>query len=96
MIGPSTMTSGVYRAALLYVWAGLTAATVLSFWLGTDHGISSAAVRNIVLLIVAFIKVRFVGLYFMELKSAPWALRGLFELYCVAVCLTLVNLYLFS
>ena len=95
MIGLSAM-AGVYRGAFLYVWAGLMAATVLSFWLGTDHGISSAIARNVVLFVVAFIKVRFVGLYFMELKDAPWWLRGLFELYCIAVCLILIGFYLYS
>lgn len=95
MIGPSAMV-GVYRGAFLYVWAGLMAATVLSFWLGTDHGISSVVARNIALFVVAFIKVRFIGLYFMELKGAPWRLRALFELYCVAVCLTLIGFYLYS
>lgn len=79
-------TASIYRGAVLYVWVGLVAATLLSFWLGNDHGISSDPARNSLLLVVAFLKVRFIGLYFMELKDAPWALRGIFEFYCVALC----------
>jgi hypothetical protein len=87
-------TTGLYRGPFLFVWFGLMAATVLSFWLGTDHGISSQVARNVVLLVVAFFKVRFVGLYFMELKDAPWALRGIFEFYCLGVCIALIGFFL--
>jgi hypothetical protein len=88
---PAEASAYIYRGPFLYVWVGLMAATMLSFWLGTDHGISSDAARNALLLAVAFLKVRFVGLYFMELKDAPWALRGMFEFYCVAVCSVLIG-----
>ncbi|MGV0735049.1 cytochrome C oxidase subunit IV family protein [Mycobacterium syngnathidarum] len=80
--------------AILYAWAGLTAATLLSFWLGSDQGISSAAMRNAVLLVVAFIKIHFIGRYFMDLKTAPAWLRRLFDWHCVALCLLLVNVYI--
>ena len=46
-------------------WSGL-----VSIWLGTDHGIESATTRNVVLLIVAFIEVRYIGLYFMDLSGS--------------------------
>lgn len=81
-------------SAVLYAWAGLTAATLLSFWLGTDHGVSSAALRNAALLLVAFMKVHFIGRYFMDLKTAPAWLRRLFDWHCMALCLLLINIYL--
>lgn len=96
MSTPASAPASIYRGAFLYVWAGLMAATMLSFWLGTDHGITSDSARNVLLLAVAFVKVRFVGLYFMELKDAPWALRGIFEFYCAGVCFALIGWYLFG
>ena len=82
------------RARFTAVWFVLIAATLLSFWLGTDHGLDSATARTVLILVVAFIKVRFVGLYFMELRDAPLVLRGLFESYCLVVCGFLIGLYL--
>lgn len=84
------------RARFTVVWVLLVAATLLSFWLGTDHGLSSAQSRTILILVVAFVKVRLVGLYFMELRTAPGALRALFEAYCAAACVTLLSFYLLA
>jgi hypothetical protein len=78
------------------VWALLTAATCLSWWLGagghpahvTETGVSVAV------LVVAFVKIRLVGLYFMELKDAPLALRAIFEGYVVVVGGLVLGMYL--
>lgn len=78
------------------VWLVLIAATLLSFRLGTDHGLSSAEARALVILAVAFIKIRFIGLNFMELLAAPRVLRTLFETWCLAVCLLLMGFYLYA
>jgi len=64
------------------------------FWVGTDHGLSSGKARALLILAIAFIKVRFIGLYFMELRAAPLLLRALFETYCVFVCLVMMGAYL--
>lgn len=88
--------TGPARDRVTAVWALLVGATLLSFWLGTDHGLSSAEARTLVILVVAFVKVRFVGLYFMELRTAPVALRALFEGWCLAACLVLVGFYLLA
>ena len=47
------------------------------------------------ILVIAFVKIRFIGLYFMELRDAPPALRAVFEIYCATVLLTLSAMYLF-
>jgi heme/copper-type cytochrome/quinol oxidase subunit 4 len=91
----STMT-GLLRTRATPIWVLLVAATLLSFWLGTDHGLPTAEARTIVILVVAFVKIRFVGLYFMELRDAPIVLRSIFEGYCVVVCLGLIGFYLFA
>lgn len=77
------------------VWAFLVLATVVSWALGTDHGfVHSAREASLIVLVVAFVKVRFVGLYFMELKDAPLPLRVLIEAYCLAVCCLTLGFYL--
>jgi hypothetical protein len=53
------------------VWAVLVAATLVSWSLGGGHGAAVVA--------IAFWKVRLVGLYFMELRTAPVPLRVVFE-----------------
>ncbi|HZZ47284.1 MAG TPA: cytochrome C oxidase subunit IV family protein [Pseudonocardia sp.] len=85
-----------FPKAPLIVWVGLIIATLLSYWLGSDHGLSSAEARTLIIFVVAFVKVRFVGLYFMELRQAPVILRSLFEGWCVVVCLLLAGLYLWA
>jgi heme/copper-type cytochrome/quinol oxidase subunit 4 len=81
--------------ALVYVWAGLLMATVLSFWLGAEHAIGpTTPVWSVLVVFVAFVKVRFIGLYFMELRSAPRLLRAAYEAWCLAACVTLIAIYL--
>ena len=75
------------------VWAGLMIATLISWKVGSDHGIHPQ-LATIVVLLVAFLKVRFVGLYFMELREAPLPLRLIFEGYVVVVAAVLIALYL--
>jgi hypothetical protein len=70
---------------LAAVWALLVVATITSWSLG------GAAVA---VLALAFVKVRLVGLHFMELRSAPVPLRLLFEGWVVVVCSVLIGLYL--
>jgi hypothetical protein len=76
------------------VWFALIAATLVSWVLGTDHGLDDARVASTAILLVAFTKVRFVGLYFMELRDSPTALRLIFEGYCVVVFAAVLGTYL--
>jgi hypothetical protein len=87
------------RTRTTAVWSVLVTATVVSWWLGTDHGLSgtgSHSGASVVVLLVAFFKIRLVGLYFMDLRAAPLILRGLFEGYCATVCVVVLGLYLTS
>lgn len=81
------------KSRISLVWLVLIAATLISWKVGTDHGVH-AHLATVIVLLVAFIKVRFVGLYFMELREAPLPLRFIFEGYCVVVCTTLIIMYL--
>jgi caa(3)-type oxidase subunit IV len=77
---------------LASVWLVLVVATIISWRVGKDHGVDGTVATTIVL-IVAFFKVRLVGLHFMELSTAPRGLRLAFEAYCVIVCAALVGMY---
>jgi len=92
----SSNLGGLLRTPTTVVWLALIAATALSWLLGTNHGVPADRqdLTSVVILLVAFAKVRFIGLWFMELRAAPLVLRGLLELYCVAVCAMTVTLFL--
>jgi hypothetical protein len=78
------------------VWLLLVAATMTSWFLGTNHGLSTSgqSLVGAVILVVAVVKVRLVGTYFMELRNAPAVLRSLFNLYCIVLLGVLSGLYL--
>lgn len=86
------------RSPLTVVWLVLLGATGLSWLLGVDDRLGQGAreAATAVILAVAFLKVRLVGLYFMELRRAPQPLRAIFETYCLGLFLTLLGLYLFA
>jgi caa(3)-type oxidase subunit IV len=92
MPGPSAFTFVRSRAGVS--WLVLIVATLISYALGADHGTGSVMV--VVVLAIAAIKVRLVGLDFMELRSAPRPLRLAFEGYCVGLWALLSGLYLFA
>jgi hypothetical protein len=92
MSGPSAL--GFARSRAGVSWLVLIAATLVSYALGADHGIGSATV--VVVLGIAAIKIRLVGLDFMELRSAPLPLRALFEGYCLVLWAVLSGLYVFA
>jgi hypothetical protein len=70
----------------------LVVATIISWAVGGEHQTGSSVV--VVVLGIAMVKVRFVGLDFMELRRAPIPLRAAFEFYCVALFLVLTGMYL--
>lgn len=80
------------RTAL--IWVLLMAATAASLLLGAEDLVQSAKLASVLVLVIAFVKVRLVGLYFMELRDAPVALRLLFEVYCAVVGVTLIVMFL--
>ncbi|MFI5623286.1 cytochrome C oxidase subunit IV family protein [Nocardioides sp. NPDC051685] len=89
-----TLSSG-FRSSATVVWILLVLATVVSWALGTDHGfVEGAKSASLIVMVLAFVKVRFVGLYFMELKDAPLPLRILIEVYCLVVCCLTLGFYL--
>ncbi|MET7474358.1 cytochrome C oxidase subunit IV family protein [Streptomyces sp. NPDC005648] len=80
----------------MWVFPALVLATLSSWLLGIEGGPSggTSTVVGCAVVAIALIKVRLVGLHFMELRNAPTALRGAFEVYVVATGATLLALYL--
>jgi hypothetical protein len=82
------------RVRITAVWLLLVIATLVSWesaQAGGDHRLTTSAV-----LFIAFVKVRFIGLDFMELRGAPRPLRTIFELWLLIVCAALLVLYWMS
>ena len=76
----------------MWVFPVLVLATLSSWLLGIEGRASTPIGCAIVA--IALIKVRLVGLHFMELRNAPAALRGAFEVYVVVTGALLLALYL--
>lgn len=80
------------------VWFGLVLATLVSWALSSEHVFDSTGARaltTMAVLAVAMIKVRYVGLDFMELRHAPRALRLVLEIWLISVYALVVGLYIF-
>ncbi|WP_237111735.1 cytochrome C oxidase subunit IV family protein [Nocardioides sp. WS12] len=74
------------------VWMVLVAATVLTAVVGLEQHGGSAAI-GLLLLGIAFIKIRLVALHFMEIREAPLPLRLLVEAYVGVTFVVLVVIY---
>jgi hypothetical protein len=85
------MSLALFSARSTYVWLALVVVTVVSYTVGAEHGVGSTVA--VIVLALALVKVRFVGLDFMELRTAPQTLRGIFEAYCVILWAVLAGMY---
>jgi len=82
------------RNRISAVWLGLVLATLASWTLGVGHDLG-AKQAGVVILAIAFVKVRFIGRYFMELRDAPVPLLTLFEAWVTAVAAMTIGLFVF-
>ncbi len=86
--------ASILRSRISIVWAGLILATGLSWEFGHGMGFGDQFHHaTAAILIITFIKIRFVFLDFMELRTAPPPLRIAFEVWAVIACLTMIGLY---
>ena len=79
-------------SALVAVWGVLVAATLLSWWVGHDHGASRADLSASTLITIALAKVYLVGTHFMELRHADPRLLRAFQGYVALVAVALVGI----
>jgi hypothetical protein len=85
----------VIRTRASLAWLLLVALTLSSWVLGATQGLADEyPVASIAIVLTAIFKIRLVGLYFMELRDAPGALRWGFEGYCLALGILLCVMYL--
>jgi hypothetical protein len=56
--------------------------------------VTAVKAASVLVIVIAFVKVRFVGRYFMELRDAPTPLLAVFEGYCAVVCTILIVMFL--
>ncbi|BBZ74887.1 hypothetical protein MANY_02240 [Mycolicibacterium anyangense] len=77
---------------LTLVWVVLLALTFGSFAVGIEQGARFADVAAIAIIAIALVKVRLIGLHFMDVRDAPIALRAVFEGYVLVVFVALVAL----
>jgi len=87
------MPLALFNARSTYVWAALVAVTVVSYTVGAEHGLGSTVAVIVLALALVKVRIRFVGLDFMELRTAPQMLRGVFEAYCVILWAVLAGMY---
>jgi Prokaryotic Cytochrome C oxidase subunit IV len=82
------------RRALI-AWGVLVTATLVSWWWAGDHafGTNGALIGAMLILSIAFAKIRIIGQEFMELRTAPRALKIIFDLWVVGVWSMLIGLY---
>jgi hypothetical protein len=80
---------------LTLVWALLLALTFGSFVIGIEQGAAFASTGAVLIIGIALVKVRFIGVYFMDLRVAPTPLRMLFEGYVLVVFVALTGIDLF-
>lgn len=78
------------------VWFVLVAATLLSWELGHGVGFDDMRHASAAIIVIAFVKARFVILDFMEIRHAPLWIRVTGEVWCVAVCAAVVGLLLMA
>lgn len=78
------------------IWTALVVATLVSYELGHGVGFDDVHIAGAAILLVTFVKVRFVVLDFMEIRTAPRWMRGLFEAWIVGCAAMLIALFLFG
>jgi heme/copper-type cytochrome/quinol oxidase subunit 4 len=72
------------RERVTMVWPGLMVLTCVTTW-GLSKDVFSPAVAVVGIFVIAAVKVRFVMLDFMELRTAPIPVRVVFEAWPVLV-----------
>lgn len=88
------MAISVLRRSATNIWVVLMLATCVSWWLAHGGGpVPGHVAASMVIVVVAFAKIRLIGLYFMELRDAPVALRALFEAYVAVVGGGVIGMY---
>jgi hypothetical protein len=63
--------TALIRSRTTVIWLLLVLATALSLGMGHGVGTSDVRIASVAIIVVAFVKVRFVVFEFMEIRGAP-------------------------
>lgn len=90
----------ILRDRLTWVWAALSAITVLSWWLArhaddNGHFVASTAV-TIGILAIGFVKARFILQSFMEVRTSPTWLRRFCDVWLILFWGAVLGIYLYQ
>lgn len=85
-------TATFLRTPTGITWVVLVVATLIAWWVGTDHGLSDPTAAAAMLLAVAVVKVYLIGMEFMELRRADPRLRRGFQAYCALIGVGLIGM----
>lgn len=85
----------ILKERVTRVWLGLMAATCVTTW-GLSKDLFSPAVAVVGIFLIAALKVHYVMLDFMELRSAPIPARAAFETWIVAVTVIILGYWFTS
>lgn len=80
------------QSRITLIWSFLILATCVSWQ--SVHGLAfdrKALTAGII--VIAFIKVRYVVLDFMEVRTAPMLLRAVCEAWIILVCASIISVY---
>lgn len=79
------------------VWLLLALLTGVTWYLADGYASNDHSIYRYItmsLFVLAFFKVRLVIMHFMEIATAPLALRALFETWVVVICCVVITFYL--
>lgn len=84
----------LFATRLSLVWLLLVTGTIASWLIDRELGSSGSTLAGTSIIVIAFIKVRFVMVEFMETRVAPLSLRVAGEAWCILMCVVLIFLLL--
>jgi len=88
------MIRSLFRTRITVVWLALVIATCLSWETAGDFTWAhDLRILSSIVLVIAFIKVRYIMLEFMELRHAPLPMRLIAEAWPILVCTALIAFY---
>jgi heme/copper-type cytochrome/quinol oxidase subunit 4 len=79
--------------SITIVWGLLFIGTTISWFIAPEEDYLSPLLPGIAIILIAFLKVRLILLYFMDLRVAPQPWRGLFEAWMISACALILTLY---
>jgi hypothetical protein len=84
----------IVRSRITLIIALLFAITLISWCLGHGFDNIPSRIATTLVILIAAIKIRFVMLDFMEIRTAPWLLRAFCETWIAGLALIIITLHI--